>query len=274
MQALKKALSFFVHGRFYIATAALLLVIQSSLLFSAQLPALGLCAFVFFATLFAYSIYYIDLKKPEYPYHKVTTWVAAMGAVLSFFFVVHDIHWGVFILLCLYGGLYTFSRYLPFKLFNYSTVKICLLTAVWILAVVFLPFGKFIPLGTPFYLFALHQFIFIFILNFLFDIKDIEFDEKKETASLATKFGEENSYFFISALEISLIVILYFIMSDSSALLSPYIVPLLIGNIGLTYSIRKTKSNRNIYNFLLFIDGLMLLQCFLVIFTFYAIRYA
>lgn len=271
---LKKVLSFFVHGRFYIAVAAMLLAVQSSLLLRAQIPSIGLCAFVFCATLFAYSIYYIDLKRPVYPYHKATTILAAIGAFISFLFIVNDVHWGVLILLCIYGGLYTFSRFLPFKLFTYSTVKICLLTAVWILAVVFLPFGKFIPLGIPFYLFALHQFIFIFILNFLFDIKDIELDEKKETSSLATKFGETNSYFFISFLEISLIILLYFLMTDRSNLLSPYIVPLLIGNIALTFSIRKTKTNRDIYNFLLYIDGLMILQCALVIFTFYAIRYA
>lgn len=272
MKQLNKALHFIVSGRFYISLAALSLAVQTSLLFKFHLPIKPLAGFIFFATLFAYNVYYIDLRKPDYKYHRSTAILACIFAGLCFVYILSFIHWGVVIMVLIFGSLYTFSRYLPFRLFSHWLVKIFLLTSVWVLAVVILPMGKNIPSSHDFYFFTLHQFVLVFILNLLFDIKDIEVDEKQDNASLATKFGETKSYGMITLLEILLILILSYLMLNESSL-KAYLVPMLIANFALTFSIRQTKSNKSIFPFLLFIDGLMILQALLVISTYYLIRY-
>lgn len=275
MRILQKAFSQFVYGRFYISIAAFLLAIQTSLLFTRQLPSWSLSGFIFFATLFAYNIYYIDLDRPIYKYHKLTAFIAAFAAGACFIFCAPQINWLLLSALVVFGCLYTFASYFPFQLFTKPLIKIVLLTSVWILAVIFLPLEKNIYLSSPlFVLFTLHQFIFVFILNLLFDIKDIEFDEKKRRTSLATKYGKQTSYTIIHLLEMSLIVALCLMIFIERNYLSPYLVPLLIANLALSYCIRKMRTRQAMYPYLVYVDGLMLLQSFLVIFTFYAIRHA
>lgn len=268
MNFIKLFLRYFIFGRFYIALGAMSMAAATATIFYRHAPSLAMLFFIFFATLFAYNIYYIKLKKPDFPFHKQVAMMAFLLACTSLYFAT-DINYYVLACLGLCACLYTFHPYLPFTLFSHPLVKIFLLTTVWVLTVVIIPLVHFSYFGKYGLLYVLHQFIFIFILNYLFDIKDLEYDELQNKKTLATWF-KDKAYQLIPFFEMALIFMLFLMMMKQKYFI-PYLIPLLIANFILSVSIRFSKEQKDLGSYLVFIDGLLLLQSLLILGTYYFI---
>ena len=257
-----------VHSRVWISLAALSMACMTTIYAQNKFPHWSVAAYIFFATLFAYNIYYIGNKHPEYSWHKQTAILGLILAVVSFLFIP-DKNWFTISVLGILGSIYIFPEYIPFKIFKHSLVKIIILTLVWVMAICYFPLGNKIPSNIFFLLFVFSQFIFIFILNYLFDIKDIEFDKDAEKKSLAVKFGERTSYRVVYGLCIlfsALNIYIYYLTHDSIFCdLAIFALPNLLIAILLFISIHQSKKTNNIFPYLLYVDGLMLLQGLLVI---------
>ncbi len=148
---------------------------------------------------------------------------------------------------------------------DFGLLKIVTLAFLWTLVTVWLPVDETNFSGFSFQLVFLRRFMFIFILCLLFDIRDTEIDRKENIATLSVKLGIKNSYTLCYLLLIIFIlpsIIQFIYLYDSIQLMA-----MLISAAATAIIIEYSKKNNSDVVYLFYIDGMMLLQALLVIFT-------
>ena len=102
----------------------------------------------------------------------------------------------------------------------------------------------------------------MFVLCLLFDVRDIDIDRSDNINTLAVMLGKKSSY-FLSYTLLLLFVILSFVQNFYLPQ-NGFLIAILISAAATFLTIELTKKTNSDYIFLAGIDGMMLLQAFLV----------
>ncbi len=261
---------FFVYSHLFIAFCALALTIETFFVFKLPLKNnLLYLVVVFFATSIAYNtkLVYAFFYKPNVSDADKSRWavrnkipilivlgVSLVGIMSAIFFLQPY----TLVLLIPLGVLslgYSFPiviqghkivlREIPF-------IKTILVAAVWTVVVAYLPFVE--ASNTVNWIWVLLEFLFLFPLALLFDIKDIDIDVNViTTPSVIGVIGTK-------ALSISILLLrfgLIYYFWDVPFLLLPEAVSTIVSIFCIVYFVKMKASE---YFYMVWIDGLMLLK--------------
>lgn len=273
---LKKGFDFFVFSSLFIAGCAVLMVVQTTVLFSINASA-PLLLFVFCGTVCSYNFHWF-LTPPNVggPTEKVIWNIrnrhlhlgfSALGlagaSVCGFLLLAH---WQWLLVTAVFTFLYSAPK-IPLKPFGQlkkiAVGKTIFLSLAWMHVTTLLPLLIASPqLPDTAILFALNRFFFIYALCILFDYRDRESDRREGIRSLVTALPEQgiNELFWGSLLVAVLALALLWTSFPAGvppALLLPSVL------LGLLYGRAKREYSDYLYYFVL--DGLMMLSAPFVI---------
>ncbi len=275
----KKISEIFLFGSLFISICAVAMCIETNLLLHFRLNDLSFYLFVFGATLVQYNMHYLfkttavvnsrrlawSLKNKDI--HKI---LIAFGVALIIYslFSFRLKHFIILLVLGAIAFLYSFP-FLHFthkkRIKDFGLLKIVTLALLWTLVTVWFPIDEANFSGLSFQLIFLRRFIFMFILCLLFDIRDTEVDRKESIATLSVKLGVKRSYilcYLLLMIFIALSIIHFIYLPDSIQLIA-----MLVSAAATVIAIEFSKKNNSDVIYLACIDGMMLLQALLVIFT-------
>ena len=257
-------------------------IIFSDLNFYKSIPYLFV---VFFSTLIAYNLK--GVKYETFPHSEIesekATWVkknkslilivVALSAIFGAFELFFLNKKTIYVLLPL--GLLSLGYSTPLKIGKYSFVlreipliKTILVALVWTIVVALLPYvesGKIADIDT---IRIIGDFIFLLSLAMLFDIKDLDTDEKMKIKTIPMMIGVNGT----KTLSVGLIMLrlgyLFFMKINIVQLLGETVVALIAAGLIILHINRKTSE----YFYMLWIDGLMILRSFLILLFYLASR--
>jgi 4-hydroxybenzoate polyprenyltransferase len=250
--------------------------IETNLLLHLPLNSISFYCFVFGATLAQYNLHYLvktsavknsqrlawSLKNKNL--HKI---LLAIGIILILFsFLSFRLHH--FIILGILGVI-AFLYSLPVipignkkRIKDYGFIKIFTLSLLWTIVTVWFPVVNFSFERNIFVLVFVRRFVFMFVLCLLFDIRDIEIDQKENINTIAVILGKERSYYLAYILLIVFIILslLQFYYFDDKIVL----IAMMLSAVITFFAIEVTKKINSDFIYLAGIDGMMLLQALLV----------
>lgn len=273
---IKKIAEFILFSSLFIAACAVSFCIETNVLLDVPLNYFSFYCFVFGATLVQYNLHY-SMKKVAVKNSERLRWtlknkrlhffllITGCLLILFSFFSFHLKHFIILGVLGCIAVLYSFP-FLPFgkkkRIKDYGFIKIITLSLLWTLVTVWLPVTN---LNVNPYLFAfvfVKRFVFIFILCLLFDVRDIEIDNKENINTLAVMLGKKKSYAlscFLLLLFGGLSIIQYFFYPQMAFLLA-----MLVSSVITWIIIQLTKKTNSDFIYLAGVDGMMLVQAVLV----------
>lgn len=249
---------------------------ETNILLGLPLNRFSFYCFVFGATLAQYNLHYL-VKTVAVKNSQRLAWsqrnknihlllLVAGGALILFsFFDFHLRHFIILICLGAVAFLYSFP-FLPFgkkkRIKDYGFFKIITLAFLWTLVTVWFPVNS-MPFQTNLFLFVfLKRFVFMFVLCLLFDVRDIEIDDKENIKTLAVILGKKKSY-LLAYLSLILFVVLsvaqYFYLPQTG-----FLIAMIISAAATLLTVELTKKSNSDYIYLAGIDGMMLLQALLI----------
>lgn len=267
----------FVYGCFFIALCATAFCMETARVLSIPLNGFPFYLLIFCATLVQYNMHYFIKKTANFhserflwsqshkKLHIVFIWTGAAGALVSLFFLQlpHFLGMGVIALVTLVYSL----PLLPFRkrrrIKDYGLLKILVLSLVWTLITVWLPYitsGR--PFTAAFWMVFARRFIFMFILCLAFDIRDVETDRREAIHTLPVMLGERYCYRLIHILLVVFLAlsVVYFRMAGDFLQFNA----MLISALATYFVIEYSRRNNSDMVYLAGIDGMMLLQALLV----------
>jgi hypothetical protein len=232
-----------VYNYIFIALCATAMAFQTDLWVNTKHIEIEYYGFIFFATLFSYHIYY--LKSIQNKWHITYAIISSICAVFILFKL------NIQSLTTLVQIVLLSSSYIFISLFNLknkwlSIYKLFALSTVWFLTTTILPLKNWQSIY-EYPLFFIHQFVFIFLLCFHFYIRDEVNEELKSRYTLGVIIAN-----------VILIILSFFL-----CILMPGWLFINILFLMLSIYIYKKKPVNSFY--LIFVDGLLLLQPILVI---------
>ncbi|MDQ2720552.1 MAG: UbiA family prenyltransferase [Bacteroidota bacterium] len=273
---IKKLSEFILFSSIFIASCAVAFCMETNILLGLPLNDFSFYCFVFGATLAQYNLHYLvktvavkDSERLAWSQRNKNIHVVLLiaGSVLILF-SLFSFHLKHFIILIFLGGislLYSFP-FLPFgkkrRIKDFGLFKILTITFLWTLVTAWFPVNS-MPFETNLFLFVfVKRFVFLFVLCLLFDVRDIEIDDKEEIKTLAVILGKKRSYllaYFSLILFVILCIAQYLYLPQRGAFISMMI------SAALTLVIVEfTKKTNSDFIYLAGIDGMMLLQAILV----------
>ncbi len=267
LEFLKK---YFIHSRIFISICAVAMTLETYLLQGVFVFNFYILCFIFFSTLFSYNLYYIRYPNIFFNYHKELAIVAfiASAYLFSMYLTAHS---ELLLLISIFSSLYIFSSFLKKNIFKTPLIKIFLLTTVWTLTIVLLPIialpiHEEINSTTTIFIFC-HHFVFMFILNLVFDIKDRNVDKNLNRMTIASHNSEKTVF---QILYISVLILISIQLAAIYFLENKYIpLALLFSTAILFYFIKKSIQHKNLTWYLIFIDGMMLIPFLATLFILY-----
>lgn len=276
---LQKGARFVLFTSLFSALCAVALCMATEKLLLHGMPPVfsSLHFFIMGCTLVVYNVHYL-IKKSTAELSDQYAWVQKnrkwnyafliLGFLLSIAFVFQMPHavWQVCMLLALFSFAYSLPI-LPLKqkhrLKDFGWVKIILLAIVWTSVTAVLPilFWHSSLLQFPFEL--LIRFVFLFVLCLAFDVRDMEVDLEAGIYTLPNKIGLQNTDTLIRVLLFvffALALIQYF----RFALLLRLIINIVSALLTLI-AIRFVRKYPSDYNYILLLDGQMLLNGILLL---------
>ena len=217
MNFLKRLFKFYINSSLHVGCSVLALA-HLTLLRSGDSVSLSFFFALFFATVFGYNfVKFFGLAK--FHYRSLTTKLKEIqvlsafcfvGFIVCFFWLKTEVQYSLFFL-----GLITFFYGMPLKwiasnsLRKISGLKIYIIAFVWAVTTVLLPQ---LQSGLEFfqidYIWILERFVFIFVLMFPFEIRDMNFDDLK-LSTIPQSIGLSNTkklgYFGVFLLSVFLI---------------------------------------------------------------------
>ena len=272
----KKIAEFILFSSIFIAACAVALCIETNLLLHLPLNTISFYCFVFGATLAQYNLHYLvkttavknsvrlswSLKNKGL--HKILLAIGILLILFSFFsFRLH--HFIILAVIGLVAFLYSFPA-IPIgnkkRIKDYGFVKIITLALLWTLVTVWFPVVNSSFDKNIFAFVFFKRFVFMFVLCLLFDVRDIEIDQAENIKTVAVLLGKKKSYYlgYISLIVFIVLSLLQFNYYGDSGVLITMLVSAFI-----TYlTVEITKKSNSDFVYLAAIDGMMLLQAFLV----------
>lgn len=270
--------------------AAGLLCIETTLTLLKKPPSLLLITFIYLSTVVYYTYAYFDeIKTGIYnersqwylqnkKYLKIRQLILMIICFYLAFFKLHliEIFFSLTIglqLILLITSLLALLYYYPIfllkniQLRNKGFLKSISIAWVWLVVTCILPIlvlsngqSNFNPIHYATILYLLQQFLFIFILAILFDIKDLNRDQDEHVKTVVVEYGIKPAIykFIIPLLVMYLLVSLFLffnLMPPFAYLILPFIIAFLL--VQVTYLIQKRTA---IHENILLIDGLIIVK--------------
>jgi len=146
----------------------------------------------------------------------------------------------------------------PFNLRRHGYIKPFLISFVWVISCSLVPLieNQLLTLHSVWYLVS--QVLFISVLCFLFDIKDIEHDYYSGVNTYANKFGEKVTKIMCICLVALAFFCFYQFSHDVGSLIASITLRTLV-----VLTVLFTNQKRHHFYYYLWVDGLMLIQSIL-----------
>ncbi len=273
---MKKLLEFILFSSIFIACCAVAFCIETNILLGVPLNTFSFYCFVFGATLLQYNLHYstkkIAVKNSErlswsHNNKKIHFFLLLIAALLILFSFFHFKlkHFVILALLGTISFLYSFP-FLPLakkkRIKDYGLLKIVTLSLLWTLVTVWFPVNS-MPFDRLLFIFVfVKRFIFMFILCLLFDLRDIEIDRKENIDTLPVMLGKKKSYYLSYLLLVLFLAIAWVQYLYLPQL--PFFIAMLVSTAVTFLIIERTKKTNSDFIYLAGVDGMMLLQAFLV----------
>ena len=271
---MKWLLHFILSHSIFISFCAAALSIQTLQLFSVSID-WCIIAFIFFATLFAYNIYWMVSKFSFSNYKSFLAFiqksklsllvilVAFIGG-LCCFIQLHLVMYNIIITFILFA-LYAIPV-LPFKQLHFTRragfLKTVLLAFTWAFVTTLIPLQiSIFHLDISVILIFINRFLFMLMLCIIFDKRDIAVDKIRGLQSLATNIKPV----FLNALILFIVIIYGFICFTMmvSGFTLPHIFSLICTAIITVFFYLFSFKKRGYLFYYFFVDGLMLLSALL-----------
>lgn len=279
LKKLDRLVQFLFFTSIFSAACALVLCWASECLFVGKKTQLFsvLHVFVVAGTLVVYNVHYL-IKKFTAPLSDQNAWVQGnkhfnyiflgLGLLLSgiFAFQLPSIMWPICLVLALLSFAYSLP-FLPFKnkhrLKDYGWLKIFLLSVVWTCVTALLPLVYHQQILSHYPFDILLRFVFLFILCLAFDIRDRAVDLEAGILTIPNRMGLAKTYRLIAILCI-LYILLAFVQYFRFGFEDRLVIHLLtaISTFGAIHFVGRHPSDKN---YILFIDGQMLLNGLLIL---------
>lgn len=278
MRIVQSTLHFFLFTSLFSALCALSLCMVTEKLVVGVFPPLysDLHIFIMACTLLVYNVHYLVKKaqsqpSDQYAWVQAHRWLnyifAGLGLLLSFvYFFRLPIHlrWSS-CLLAVLSFAYSIPI-LPFfrqqRLKDIGWLKGFLLAAVWTLVTAVLPIAYYHQSALNYPFECLLRFIFMLLLCLAFDIRDMKVDQEQGIYTMPSRLGLVNTYALMNGLVVLFIGLaaIQFLRFEQWSRLWVLIVSAFSSIVAIHY-VRKHPSDRN---YILFVDGQMLLQALLL----------
>ena len=275
MKALRQIFDFYINSSIHVSLA----VVSMSWLTLLEFQALNdksILYFIFFASVTGYNfVKFFGLAK--FHHRSLANWLKFIQvfSLISFILMCYyafQIHIKTFIYL--FGlGLITFLYAIPFlprrflfdekqNLRSVGGIKIYVIALVWTGVTVFIPLiNNGVNISEEVYLTALQRFVFVIVLTFPFEIRDLRFDSLK-LATIPQKIGER----WTKIIGVILLMIFYALeFLKTEVFLKGHLVLLLITLITF-FLIVKAKVNQGKYYSGFWVEGIPILWLLLVLF--------
>jgi 4-hydroxybenzoate polyprenyltransferase len=267
---------FLLYSNLFIAACAVMMVWQSSWLFTAEDPSAVLPGFVFFSTLCSYSFHYYLTTHSVIPSDRIE-WVKKQRRIHAIIFFISLvfvawlgyllIDWWKWLLPAIVATFLYSAPKIPHVLFRslrrIAIGKTIFLAFIWMFVTAVLPVVIAGRGNTPGFLwYAISKFFFIYSICILFDYRDREDDKASGVRSLVTYLPVKGIkvLFIISLLVFSFCTILLlaydFHLEDVLLLLFPGVV------VALSWQYATRNFSDIFYYFIL--DGCMALSALLM----------
>ena len=240
--------SYFFTTHFFISLIAVLLSVETAILFQHSFRSLDFYLFVFFSTLFSYNIYYVKGSNAK------MFWRLSLFAFcfMLFYFLKLKLYFDKrLLLLCFLSFLYILPVFLNLeKNKNFTIQKLILLISIWVFCTFFLPL-HILNFNYFFFVMLLYRVAIMSFSCLLFFIRDEKNQKLKQSAQ---KYC--NPLIGILILLSLLIVgsvewklgLIYFFISILCIFLNKYFL----------------KKERTKLDYLIFADGILALQSLLI----------
>ncbi len=273
---IKKFSEFILFGSIFIACCAVGFCMETNILLGVPFNHVSFYCFVFGATLVQYNLHYL-VKKTAIHHSERLAWskknktshlaliITGVILILFSFFYFQIKHFIVLICLGFVALLYSFP-FLPFgnrkRIKDYGFLKIITLALLWTLVTVWFPINdREVSRALFIFIFA-KRFVFMFVLCLLFDVRDIEIDDKEEINTLAVFLGKKKSYLLCYFLLIVFVLLSYF-----QYLFFPqtgFFIAMLASAAATFGTMEITRKTNSDFIYLAGIDGMMIVQALLV----------
>ncbi len=273
MALLKDFINLVFYGNFWIALAAMAMVLQSQWLFETPPYSTALSGLLFFATLFLYALHRIvgisrlkDFLEEEryaviyrYRHHiRVYAFIGFAGAVYCFWYIPWPIR-----LELLVPGILSLAYVWPIfsgqrRLRDINHLKIFLIAIVWAWVTVRLPF---VEAGQATFTLAqammvLERALFIFAITLPFDIRDLVVDQYSKVKTIPSMLGIKRSlYLAYASLGLACLLSLGQVHYTMA-----YHWGLIISYISTAFLIRFSQAEQHDYYYTGLVDGTMIFQ--------------
>ncbi|WP_248722159.1 hypothetical protein [Seonamhaeicola sp. ML3] len=265
MDSIKRLLNFYINSSVHVALAVVSLVSVSFLEFALELEE-ELLLFVFFASVTGYNfVKYFGIAK--FHHRSLTNWLKTIQ-VFSFFAFLLMLFYAVKLpvrtLLFFAGfGLVTFFYAIPFlpkhffvdkkqNLRSIGGLKIYLIALVWSGVTVLVPvLNANMQIEQDVIITLLQRYIFVIVLMFPFEIRDLRFDNLK-LSTIPQRIGVKKTK-IIGTVLVVLIVLLEFMKDDMQIAM---VIPLILISIITTIFIWLANTNQSKYYSALWVEGI------------------
>lgn len=233
--------------------------------------------FIIACTLLVYNVHYL-VKKAKSHHSDQYAWVqqhkwlnyifASIGCILSlvyFFRLPIHLRWTSSLLAVL-----SFAYSLPIlpfihkqRLKDIGWLKGFLLAAVWTMVTAVLPIVYYRQSALSYPFECLLRFIFMLLLCLAFDIRDMKVDQEQGIHTMPSRLGLVNTYALMNGLAVLFIGLasIQFLRFEQWSRLWVLVFSAM-STIAAIHYVRKHPSDRN---YILFVDGQMLLQALLLV---------
>lgn len=280
MKALLTALlDFVLYSNLWIAVGATAMAAQTQYLLWGQAEPTPLLGFVFFATLFLYALHRIFGLRRAGPFLATDRYAfiarfqgywqfytLALGLCAGLFFLQLPFPlMGAVLLPCLLALAYVLPVWKGRRLRDWPYVKIFLLALAWSWITVFLPALELgLSFSIPMYAILMERALFVFALALPFDIRDLDIDAHQQVKTLPAVLGLPAAQRLSAAclLGMSLLAALnhywdVYTLGQLSALVASAALAALLALLA--------TPARSDYYFAGLVDGMLILQCLLVV---------
>ncbi|MBC6492232.1 UbiA family prenyltransferase [Flavihumibacter stibioxidans] len=273
---MRRFFDFLLFGSVFIAVCAVALCMETSILLGLPFNSLNFYLFVFGACLAQYNLHYFFKQETGFPSvrqewshrnRQVQRVLLATGllVMLTTVWRLESRHFIVLLVLAVLASLYSFPL-LPFykkRLKDHGILKISLLALEWTLVTVWFPADQAGIDPTSYWLVFLRRFVFMFVLCLLFDIRDQESDSTAGIRTIPVRLGIKKSYRLADLLLLVFLALSVWQLVRTGQF--PYFNAMLLSALLTKWIMEFSKKINNDYVYLAGVDGMMLLQAFLVI---------
>ncbi|MBX2960979.1 MAG: UbiA family prenyltransferase [Cyclobacteriaceae bacterium] len=265
-------MKFLIQSQVFIALIAVAYSVETELLLN-QKPEVHLYLFlVFLSTFLIYNICQTTAKSMQRPLTRFM--VMLLTATFILVALAFWARWQVIVMLiplAILSLLYTFpivpfnSQLVPLRAIPY--IKIFLITLVWSLVTVLLPVVRMQhAMDVHVWLIFIERMIFVFVLALMFDIRDMEQDQRSGLKTIPLWLGEGKSKKLCRGLLILFLFVTTVHYSKSMLVVLPAMT-ISAGVVGVLLN-NKILAHKPVYYFAL-VDSMMLVQAAFVFFSFW-----